>query len=159
MLQMLIRSAKLAANKNYITHTKTIVAMSGISNSHLSHAVVEVVFSIFTGLHFFLDPLYWKNRPTSFSPQVCLVPDFSFGVDAPSNRTDKRMLWRWSTARRTCGSLSLLILPVCWVHQDMRWTKHPFAWVNSTRVFRMHAVCNDWIKNRLYSRCIMSCEN
>ena len=107
-----------------------------LRNQQLSYLSRSSWGSIFTGLHFLLDSLYWNNRPTSFSPHVSLVPDFSFGVDAPSNRTDKRMLWRWSTARRTCGSLRLLILPVCWVHQDMRWTKY----ILHARVFRIHAI-------------------
>ena len=50
----------------------------------------------------------WKpiEKPAVWPPVTTIPPDSKCGVDAPSNRTDKRMLWRWSTARRTCGNLS-----------------------------------------------------
>ena len=50
----------------------------------------------------------WKpiEKPAVWPPLTTIPPDSKCGVDAPSNRTDKRMLWRLSTARRTCGNLS-----------------------------------------------------
>ena len=116
LLQKLIRSAKLEANKNYITHAqKTILAMSEESATLIS--LMQFLRLFFRSSQVFIS--FWTRFTEKTHPPVshhkcvwCLIS--ALALMLPATARTNGMLWRWSTARRTCGSLSLLILPVFW---------------------------------------------